>query len=96
MLLRERCNTGDSIMFELLQRARWDQAFDYLAAGDPPMIFRLLAINTIFVVLYIIRKAKTDDRLRQSTVVQVQGLLVLANLLILFQGEIMRLLGRVI
>jgi hypothetical protein len=83
-------------MIELFQRARWDQAFDYLAAGDPPMIFRLLAINTIFVIFYIIRKAKTEHKLRQSTVVQVQGLLVAANLLILFQRDIMRLLDRII
>lgn len=83
-------------MFELFQRARWDQAFDYLASGDPPMIFKLLAINTIFVVFYIIRKAKTSDRLRQSTVIQVQGLLILANLMILFQRDIMHLLDRFI
>jgi hypothetical protein len=83
-------------MIELFHRARWDQAYDFLAAGDPPMMFRLLAINTIFVVLYIIRRAKSPHKLRESTIIQVQALLVIANLLILFQRDIQQFLDRFI
>lgn len=83
-------------MFELFQRARWDQAFDYLASGDPPMIARLLAINTIFFILYIVRKMRVDHKMRESTVVQVQALLLVANVLILFQRDIQHLLDRLI
>ncbi len=83
-------------MFELFQRARWDQAYDYLASGDPPMIARLLAINTIFFILYIVRKMRVDHKMRESTVVQVQALLLVANVLILFQRDIQHLLDRLI
>ena len=83
-------------MFELFQRARWDQAYDYLASGDPPMIARLLAINTIFFILYIVRKMRIDHKMRESTVVQVQALLLLANVLILFQRDIQHLIDRII
>lgn len=83
-------------MFELFQRARWDQAYDYLASGDPPMIARLLAINTIFFILYIVRKMRVDHKMRESTVVQVQALLLVANVLILFQRDIQHLLDRII
>ena len=83
-------------MFELFQRARWDQAYDYLASGDPPMIAKLLAINTIFFILYIVRKMRVDHKLRESTVVQVQALLLVANVLILFQRDIQHLLDRLI
>ena len=83
-------------MFELFSRARWDQGYEFLASGEPPMIFRLLAINTIFVILYVIRKAKAQNRMRETTVLQVQGLLILANCLILFQRDIQNYLSRFI
>lgn len=83
-------------MFELFQRARWDQAYDYLASGDPPMIARLLAINTIFFILYVVRKMRVDHKMRESTVMQVQALLLVANVLILFQRDIQHLLDRII
>ena len=60
------------------------------------MIFKLLAINTIFVVFYVIRKVKTNMTLRESTVLQVQGLLLVANCLILFQRDIQNFLSRFI
>ncbi len=83
-------------MFELFQRARWDQAYDYMASGDPPVIARLLAINTIFFILYIIRKVRVEHKMRDSTVMQVQALLIVANILILFQRDIQNLLSRII
>ena len=83
-------------MFELFQRARWDQAYDYMASGDPPMIARLLAINTVFFILYIIRKVQVEHKMRDSAVIQVQALLVVANILILFQRDIQNLLNRII
>lgn len=83
-------------MFELFHRARWDQAYHFLESGDPPMILRLLAINTLFLVFYIIRRAKVPHRMRDSSVMQVQALLVLANALILMQSDIQMQLARII
>ncbi len=83
-------------MWELIQRARWDQARDFLESGDPPMIFRLLAINTIFLVFYVIRRAKGNGPMRQSTVYQVQALLIISNCLILMQKDIQQFLDRFI
>lgn len=83
-------------MFSLFSRARWDQAYDFLAAGDPPMIFRLLAINTVFVIFYIVRRARANRPMKESVVLQVQALLLLSNFLILFQRDIQRFLDRFI
>ena len=83
-------------MLELFRRAQWSQAYDFLSSGDPPMIFKLLAINTVCVVFYVIRKVKTNMALRESTVLQVQGLLIVANCLILFQRDIQNFLSRFI
>ncbi len=68
----------------------------FLESGDPPMILRLLAINTLFLVFYIIRRAKVEHRMRDSTVLQVQVLLVVANALILMQSDIQMQLARII
>jgi hypothetical protein len=83
-------------MLELFERARWDQAYDYLASGDPPMIARLLAINTIFLILYVVRKVRVTHSMRESTMYQVQGLLLLANFLILFQSDVQNIIDRLI
>lgn len=83
-------------MFELFHRARWDQAYDYLSAGDPPMIAKLLAINTIFFILFVVRKVRVDHKMRESTIYQVQALLLLANILILFQNDVQRAIDRFI
>ena len=83
-------------MLELFKRARWDQAVDFLQSGDPPMAFRILAINTIFIVLFMVRKSATPHRLRETTLMWVQGLLILANVLILFQRDIQNFLNRFI
>ena len=83
-------------MLELIGRTRWDQAYDFLAAGEPSMMLRILLINTIFVVLYIIRRARSPYPIKVHTVLQIQGLLVLANGLILFQRDIMQFLDRFI
>jgi hypothetical protein len=83
-------------MLELFHRARWDQAFDYLSSGDPPIIARLLAINTIFLILFVIRKMRIQHKMRESTMMQVQALLLVANFLILFQNQVQDVIYRVI
>lgn len=75
-------------MLELFHRARWDQAYDFLASGEPPIIFRLLAVNTLFFILFVIRRAKGAHRMRPATAMQIQALLVVANCIVLFQNEV--------
>lgn len=81
---------------ELLQRIRWDQAYDFLAAGDPPMIFRLLALNTVFIILFVVRRSRGAMPMEQSGMLVTQGLLVAANLLVMFHNDVLRLLDRAI
>jgi hypothetical protein len=83
-------------MFELIGRTRWDQAYDFLVSGEPSMMLRILMINTIFVILYMIRRARSSYPMKSQTVMQVQGLLIVANALILFQREIMQFLDQLI
>jgi hypothetical protein len=75
-------------MLDLFGRARWDQAYEYLLSGEPPIIFRLLALNTLVVILIIIRRARAAPRLRDSAVIQLQALLLGINCMVLFQNEV--------
>jgi hypothetical protein len=77
-------------MLEMFRSARWDQAYDFLSSGDPPVMFRLLAINTLFMILFVMRRVRTPHRMKESAVMQVQALLLGANCLILFQNEVQR------
>ena len=81
-------------MLELIQRTRWDQAYHFLASGEPPMIAKLLALNTIFFIFILIRRAKGVRPLSQQGIIQVQGLLLMANFLVLFQSGITQFIGR--
>jgi uncharacterized protein (DUF983 family) len=83
-------------MLELLNRTRWDQAYDFLAAGDPPMMLRILGVNTLFFIFYMIRRTQINFPMKQHTVIQVQAFLLLANALILFQHDIIGFLGQFI
>lgn len=75
-------------MIELVRNARWDQLYALLADGEPPMIARILALNTVFFILFAIRRTRGVPAMRRQTAIQVQSLLVLANWLVLFQNEI--------
>ena len=75
-------------MIEFFQGAPWHQLTDFLAAGDPPMITRILIVNTIFFVLFAYRRARGVPSMREKTAIRVQVLLLAANALVLFQHEI--------
>lgn len=65
--------------------ADWDGLYRILATGNPPLAFQLLAVNTIFLVLYIVRRATTKHRMHNHTVQIVQALLLVANIAVVFQ-----------
>lgn len=72
---------------DLIFRARWDQLYSYFVDGYPPLILKLLVINTIFMVLFIIRRAASKHKLRPNTAYAVQGLLIAANAVVMFQSN---------
>ncbi len=72
---------------DLLYRARWGDLFSFFTSGDPPLVFRLMIINTMFLLVFIIRNARAKKRMSDVGVYLVQGFLVLCNLAVMFQGE---------
>jgi hypothetical protein len=73
---------------DLIYRARWDQLFSYFAGGYPPLILKLLVINTIFIVLFIIRRTTAKHKLRPNTAYAIQGVLIAANVATIFANDI--------
>ena len=75
----------------LLFQARWDELYNFFADGYPPLIVKLLVINTIFLMFYVFRRATAKHRLRPTTAYAVQGLLIATNALAMFQNDVLGL-----
>ena len=75
-------------MREYLYLARWDQTYGFLVSGSPPMLVRLLALNTLFLVLYAVRKSTGARPLSAGMALLVQLAVLGANLLVLFQPQV--------
>ncbi len=83
-------------MIDLIARTHWNQLYNTLAAGDPPLMFRIMALNTLFFILFLVRRARGVHSMRRETASRVQGLLIAANALILFQDQIIDFMSRFI
>ena len=73
----------------------WDGTYRILASGEPPLAFQLLAVNTIFLVIYILRRATTKHRMQSHTVQIVQALLLITNIAVVFQDGAYQWLSKV-
>lgn len=76
-------------MLDLIQRTNWDSAYYFLTVGHPPLIIQLLAINTIFLILFILRRMTGVYSKKAHTSYIVQALLIIANSAVLMQSELM-------
>ena len=65
--------------------------YQFFTAGDPPLIWRLMAINIIMLMLFVVRRAAGKNPMRTSAIYMVQGLLIAANLFVIFGPSILDL-----
>ncbi len=75
-------------MLDLFERTGWDSAYIFLTSGRPPLILELLAINTIFLILFILRRITGVYNKKAHTSYLVQTLLIFANVAVLMQNDI--------
>jgi hypothetical protein len=83
-------------MLEFFQDARWDELSAFFSKGTPPLIAQILAINTIVFMLFIVRRMRGASTLRSETASLVQSLLLVANMLAIFQENIRHGLQRLL
>ena len=75
-------------MLDLFRDARWDELYAFFDSGHPPLMVQLLALNTIVFMLFIVRRMRGAKTLRAETASLVQSLLLVANMLAIFQENI--------
>ena len=80
---------------DLFWAADWDGLYRSLAKGNPPLALQILALNTIFLVIFIVRRATAKNRMRSSTVEIIQLFLLVANIAIVFQEDAFRWIGKI-
>lgn len=68
--------------------ADWDGLYRILASGNPPLALQLLAVNTLFLVFFILRNATAKHKMRRQTVEIVQLILLCANLAVVFHDQV--------
>jgi hypothetical protein len=75
-------------MLDMFREAQWDELFAFFARGTPPLISQLLVLNTIFFILLIVRRMRGARTVNAETASMVQCLLLVANMLAIFQQNI--------
>jgi hypothetical protein len=80
------------LSLEQIRNARWEEIYLFLSQGNPPLIVIFLGINTLFFMLFLVRRATNRNRMRTSTVYFVQGAVILANAFVLFREDATRYL----
>lgn len=75
-------------MLDYIMNARWDQAYNFLLSGAPPVYVRLFAVNGLFLLLFILRKLAGARPMSEIASLATQFYLLVANVIVLFQTEI--------
>lgn len=82
-------------MASLLERVNWSEYLLLLSKGNPPVALQLLIANTVILVLWLVFRARSGAPVRshaggksgQRHTLALQGLFVVANLLIVNYGD---------
>ncbi|HLA01510.1 MAG TPA: hypothetical protein VJ019_01995 [Aestuariivirga sp.] len=76
-------------MLDLFKEAQWDELFAFFAKGNPPLMAQLLALNTIVFMIFMVRRMRGARTLNAETASMVQSMLLVANMLAIFQDNIL-------
>jgi hypothetical protein len=61
----------------------------FLLHGRPPVLYQIMAINSIFMMLFIVRRARKKEGPNRHISMSLQWILVFTNLGVLFQSNIL-------
>jgi hypothetical protein len=76
-------------MLDLFKEAQLDELFAFFAKGNPPLMAQLLALNTIVFMIFMVRRMRGARTLNAETASMVQSMLLVANMLAIFQDNIL-------
>jgi hypothetical protein len=66
-------------------QANWEELYDFFAQGTPPLAIQLLVINTLFFMVWIVRRLRGAPALRRQTAITVEAILILTNMFMMFR-----------
>jgi hypothetical protein len=69
-------------------QANWGELHAFFTQGSPPLAMQILILNTMFFILWILRRMRGARALRRETSILVQSILIFANIAILFQKDL--------
>ena len=75
-------------MVDLFLHAPWNELYAFFTKGQPPLVFQVLLLNTVFFALFMARRLRGARTMRHETAITVQSLLILANALIMFRDDL--------
>ncbi|MFN0193606.1 MAG: hypothetical protein ACKVP5_16810 [Aestuariivirga sp.] len=67
----------------------WNEFYRILSAGDPPLALQLLVVNTIFFIYFVVRRMRGATSMRREVATTVQGLMLFANVAVLFEDQLL-------
>ena len=71
----------------LFDSSNWAMAREFMMTGEPPLITQMLALNTIVLIFWMVRRMRGASAMRSQTANVVQGLLIAANCFVLLNGD---------
>lgn len=72
--------------------ANWDEVRDFFSRGSPPLGLQFLGFNALIFILWMIRRMRGATPMRRQTGLMVQALFIGANLVMLLEGDLRRLI----
>ncbi len=75
-------------MIDLFLSAPWNELYGFFTKGQPPLVFQVLLLNSVFCALFMARRLRNARTMRHETAITVQSLLILANALVMFRDDL--------
>jgi hypothetical protein len=76
-------------MLENIMNAPWRQWYEIMSSGNPPLALQFVVINSIFFVIFAVRRMRGKRSSQGNAAYAVHGILILVNTAILYQSELL-------
>jgi hypothetical protein len=76
-------------MLDNIKNAPWHQWYQIMSSGHPPLALQFVVINSIFFLIFAIRRMRGKRSNHGNAAYAVHGVLILVNTAILYQSELL-------
>ncbi len=65
----------------------WELAREFMLRGEPPLLIQILILNTICLMIWMVRRMRGASAMRYKTANTVQAMLIVANCAVLLNSD---------